>query len=66
MALLPAVRGPGASEEAGRRAEFDFPPFDKDRAWRVVDAMRPMAAAHDVSVTAIALAWLLHQDSSPP
>jgi len=60
--LLSGKFGPGASDEAGRRAKFDFPPVDKDRAWRVVDAMRPIAAAHDVSVATIALAWLLHQD----
>ncbi|HEX3758405.1 MAG TPA: aldo/keto reductase [Kofleriaceae bacterium] len=61
--LLSGKYGPNATDEAGRRAKFDFPPVDKDRAWRVVDAMRPIAAAHDASVAAIALAWLLHQDA---
>jgi aryl-alcohol dehydrogenase-like predicted oxidoreductase len=42
-----------------RRVAFDFPVVDKDRAFRCVDAMRPMAAARDVSVAQIALAWLL-------
>jgi aryl-alcohol dehydrogenase-like predicted oxidoreductase len=32
---------------------------DKPRAWRVVDAMRPMAQRHQVSVARVALAWLL-------
>ncbi len=45
----------------GRRATFDFPPVDKDRGADVIEAMRPIAAAHDVSVARIALAWLLHQ-----
>jgi aryl-alcohol dehydrogenase-like predicted oxidoreductase len=42
-----------------RRVAFDFPVVDKDRAFRCVDAMRPMAAERDVSVAQIALAWLL-------
>ena len=45
----------------GRRANFDFPPIDKDKADRIVRAMRPIAEAHAVSVAQIALAWLLHQ-----
>ena len=42
-----------------RRASFDFPVVDKARAFKCVDAMRPMAAARQVSVAQIALAWLL-------
>ena len=42
-----------------RRATFDFPVVDKGRAFRCVDAMRPMALARKVSVAQIALAWLL-------
>jgi aryl-alcohol dehydrogenase-like predicted oxidoreductase len=42
-----------------RRATFDFPVVDKPRAFRCVDAMRPMALARKVSVAQIALAWLL-------
>jgi len=45
----------------GRRAVFDFPPVNKDRAYDVIDAMRPIAEARGVSVARIALAWLLHQ-----
>ena len=33
----------------------------KDRAFACIDAMRPIAQAHSVSVAQIALAWLLHQ-----
>ena len=44
-----------------RRVNFDFPPINKDRAYDVIDAMRPIAEAHGVSVAQIALAWLLHQ-----
>jgi aryl-alcohol dehydrogenase-like predicted oxidoreductase len=42
-----------------RRAAFDFPLVDKVRAFKCVDAMRPMAASRKVSVAQIALAWLL-------
>jgi aryl-alcohol dehydrogenase-like predicted oxidoreductase len=44
-----------------RRAQFDFPPVDKDRAFRVIDAMRPIAKLHNVSVARVAIAWLLHK-----
>lgn len=47
--------------EGSRRASFDFPPVDKERAFRVIDAMRPIAKSHDVSVARIAIAWLLHK-----
>jgi aryl-alcohol dehydrogenase-like predicted oxidoreductase len=49
--------GPGDS----RRATFDFPPVDKQRAFDCVDAMRPIAERHEVSVAQVALAWLLAQ-----
>lgn len=42
-----------------RRGAFDFPLVDKVRAFKCVDAMRPMAASRNVSVARIALAWLL-------
>ncbi len=44
-----------------RRASFDFPPVDRERAFNVVDVMREVAQEHQVSVAQIALAWLLHQ-----
>lgn len=47
--------------DGARRTNFDFPPVDRSRAFRCVDAMRPIAKAHNVSVARIALAWLLHQ-----
>ncbi len=49
-------------EQGSRRVEFDFPPVDAERGFAVVDAMRPIAEAHGVSVARIALAWLLHQE----
>ena len=49
------------AEKGSRRIAFDFPPVDKGRAWDCIDAMRPIADAHGVSVARVALAWLLHQ-----
>jgi len=49
----------GKGAEGDRRTSFDFPPVDKDRGWAVIDAMRPIAERHGVSVAQIALAWLL-------
>jgi aryl-alcohol dehydrogenase-like predicted oxidoreductase len=49
----------GKGPEGARRAVFDFPPVDKDHAFAVVDAMRPIAEAHGASIARVALAWLL-------
>jgi aryl-alcohol dehydrogenase-like predicted oxidoreductase len=46
-----------------RRGAFDFPLVDKARAFKCVDAMRPMATSRNVSVAQIALAWLLAKSS---
>lgn len=45
----------------GRRATFDFPPVDRERAFAVIDAIRPMAESRGCTVAQVALAWLLHQ-----
>jgi aryl-alcohol dehydrogenase-like predicted oxidoreductase len=47
--------------DGARRATLDFPPVDRERAWRVLDVMRPIAADHLVSVAQVALSWLLAQ-----
>lgn len=60
--LLSGKFGPGSNgPEGARRVVFDFPPVDKDRAWKCVDAMREIAKAHDVSVARVALAYILHK-----
>jgi aryl-alcohol dehydrogenase-like predicted oxidoreductase len=51
----------GSGPNGARRLNFDFPIVDKNRAFDIIDVMRPIAAAHSVSVARIALAWLLHQ-----
>jgi aryl-alcohol dehydrogenase-like predicted oxidoreductase len=52
-----------AGPDGARRSTFDFPPVDRPRAFRCVDAMRPIAQAHGVSVARIALAWVLQRPS---
>jgi aryl-alcohol dehydrogenase-like predicted oxidoreductase len=55
-----AVDGKSAPQ-GSRRASFDFPPVDRPRAEKVIEAMRPIAKAHVCSVARVALAWLLAQ-----
>ena len=45
--------------EDSRRSAFDFPIVDKERAWRILDVLHPVAQAHEVSVASVALAWVL-------
>jgi aryl-alcohol dehydrogenase-like predicted oxidoreductase len=49
--------------EGARRTTFDFPPVDREKAYRIIDVMRPIAERHAASVAGIALAWLLHQSA---
>src|SRR3979411_2247054 len=45
--------------QGSRRSEFDFPIVDKERTWKILEAMAPIAKAHDCSPARISLAWLL-------
>lgn len=56
--LLSGKFGPGSINE-GRRATFDFPPVDKDKAWACVAAMRSIAEKHSANVASVALAYVL-------
>ncbi|MGA9326927.1 MAG: aldo/keto reductase, partial [Salegentibacter sp.] len=47
----------------GRRDEFDFPPVDKDKAFDIIDVLRPMAEKKGTSVAQLSIAWLLHQSA---
>jgi len=51
-----------AAPDGSRRASLPFPPIDEARAFGCINAMRPIAAAHGVSVTPVAINWLLRQD----
>jgi aryl-alcohol dehydrogenase-like predicted oxidoreductase len=42
-----------------RRSAFDFPLVDKERTWNILDAIAPIAKAHNCSPARISLAWLL-------
>lgn len=48
-------------EGEGRRAEFDFPPVDKELAYDVVDVLDELAGSKDATIPQLALAWLLEQ-----
>ena len=48
-----------AEQVVGRRASFDFPPIDREKAYDTVDVMREIGLAHEASVAQVALAWLL-------
>jgi len=45
--------------EGTRRSEFDFPLVDKERTWKILDAIKSIAEAHNCSAARISLAWLL-------
>ncbi len=45
--------------EDSRRSAFDFPIVDKERTWRIIDVLQPIAKAHETSVATVALAWIL-------
>jgi aryl-alcohol dehydrogenase-like predicted oxidoreductase len=45
--------------EGSRRSTFDFPIVDKERVWKILDVLRPIAEAHNASVATVVLAWTL-------
>jgi len=49
------------ADTEGRRANYDFPPIDKEKAYDIIDVMQTIAQNKQASVAQIALAWLLHQ-----
>jgi aryl-alcohol dehydrogenase-like predicted oxidoreductase len=51
--------GTNQKPEGSRRSEFDFPIVDKERTWKILEVMAPMAKAHGCTAARIALAWLL-------
>jgi aryl-alcohol dehydrogenase-like predicted oxidoreductase len=46
-----------------RRTTFDFPPVDREKAFRIIDVIRPIAERHEATVARVALAWLLQQNA---
>jgi aryl-alcohol dehydrogenase-like predicted oxidoreductase len=51
----------GEGPADARRANFDFPPVNKERAFNILDVLREMALEREASVAQLALSWLLHQ-----
>jgi aryl-alcohol dehydrogenase-like predicted oxidoreductase len=44
-----------------RRTDYDFPVVDKERTWKILDVMAPMAKAHGCSPARLSLAKRLDQ-----
>jgi aryl-alcohol dehydrogenase-like predicted oxidoreductase len=49
----------GRKAADSRRSEYDFPVVDKERTWKILDVMAPIAKAHGCSPARLSLAWLL-------
>ncbi|GEO81882.1 aldo/keto reductase [Pararhodospirillum oryzae] len=45
--------------DGGRLAGFDILPVDRDKGFAILEVLGAVARAHDVSVAAVAIAWLL-------
>src|SRR3954471_10020794 len=48
-----------STDEAARRAKFDFPPINKEKAFDIVDVLGTIATKSGASVPQVALAWIL-------
>ena len=48
-------------QDNGRRSNFDFPPVNRERAFNIIDVLKPMAEEKKSSVAQLAIAWLLKQ-----
>ena len=46
-------------DDAARRASFDFPPVNKEKAFDIIDVLVRIAAGRGVSAAQVAIAWLL-------
>ena len=46
-------------DEAARRAKFDFPPINKERAFDIVDVLGQIARKTGASIPQVAIAWIL-------
>ena len=42
-----------------RRTNYDFPIVDKERTWKILDVMAPIAQAHGCGPARLSIAWLL-------
>lgn len=53
----------GDKKAGGRRDDFDFPPVNREKAFDIIDVLRPMAKENGVSIAQLAIAWLLKQEA---
>ena len=53
----------GNEDADGRRAKFDFPPVDREKAFRIIDVLVQIGTAHGCSAARVALSWLLAQSA---
>ena len=53
----------GQSEEGGRLNNFASFPVNRDRAFNIIDVLKPMAESKNATVAQLSLAWLLHQSA---
>jgi aryl-alcohol dehydrogenase-like predicted oxidoreductase len=51
-------------DEAARRASFDFPPVNKEKAFDIIDVLKSIADSRGVSAAQVAIAWLLAQPAT--
>ncbi|MFC4530792.1 aldo/keto reductase [Sphaerisporangium dianthi] len=49
----------GTSDEGARHAQSQFVPVDREKAYDIIDALKAVAARHEVSAARVALAWVL-------
>jgi aryl-alcohol dehydrogenase-like predicted oxidoreductase len=47
------------TDEAARRATFEFPPVDKEKGFAILDVVTAIARSHAASAAQVAIAWLL-------
>jgi aryl-alcohol dehydrogenase-like predicted oxidoreductase len=47
-----------AADSDSRRAKFDFPPINKEKAYDIIDVLAEIGKQHGVSVAQVALAWV--------
>jgi aryl-alcohol dehydrogenase-like predicted oxidoreductase len=51
------------ADPSNRFSGFDILPFDKEKAFALVERLRKLAATHHASVAQVAIAWLLAKDA---
>jgi len=57
--ILSGKFGPDSAPADARRTNFDFPPVDKAKVWKIVDTMREIGTPKGVSPARVAIAWIL-------